>query len=49
MKQLIVLLASILLGLSIVNSILIDDNSIYKSMQSLWRHESEVRNMQIIR
>ncbi|MDO5441765.1 MAG: hypothetical protein Q4F55_04340 [Bacillota bacterium] len=49
MKQFIVLVASIMLGLVLVSNLLLDDNSILSSMKDLWRSETEIRNMQVIR
>ena len=48
MKQVIVLLASIILGIAIVNVILIDDDSIYSSMKGLWQNEVRIRNMEVV-
>ena len=45
MKQLIVLLASIILGIGIVSALLIDDDSVFNSMKGLWQKEIEVRDM----
>ena len=45
MKQLIVLVASIILGISIVNTLIIKDDSILDSMQNMWRSEIEIRDM----
>jgi len=47
MKQLIILIASIMLGLTIVTNIM-GDNGIFDSMKSLWTHELSMRNMQIV-
>ena len=45
MKQLIVLVASIILGISIVNTLIIKDDSILDSMKNMWRSEIEIRDM----
>ena len=45
MKQLLVLLASIILGIGIVSALLIDDDSVFNSMKGLWQKEIEVRDM----
>ena len=49
MKQFIVLLASIMLGIVLVSNLLFSDNSVLNSMKDLWRNETEIRNMQVIR
>lgn len=49
MKQFIVLLASIMLGIVLVSNLLFNDDSILSSMKDLWRSETEIRNMQVIR
>lgn len=49
MKQFIVLLASIMLGIVLVSNLLFNDDSILSSMKDLWRNETEIRNMQVIR
>ena len=45
MKQLIVLLASVILGISIVNTLIFKDDSVLHSMQDLWQTEIELRDM----
>ena len=45
MKQLIILVASIILGISIVNTLIIKDDSVLDSMQNMWHTEIEIRNM----
>lgn len=45
MKQVIVLLASIMLGLFIVKVLVIDDDSIFNSMKGLWENEVMIRDM----
>jgi len=47
MKQLIVLLATIILGIVIVTCIL-GDNGIFNSMKLLWSSELSMKNIQIV-
>ena len=45
MKQLIVLVASIILGLSIVGSLIVKDDSVLSAMQKMWQTEVELRDI----
>lgn len=47
MKQVIVLMASIALGLFIFTQIM-GPNGLYSSVQSVWVNEKSIRNMQVI-
>lgn len=46
MKQVIVLCASVILGLFIVNCLIGTNGSVFSSMKSLWTEEVKIRDME---
>ena len=48
MKQVIVLMASIALGV-LIFSLVMGEGGLYSAVQSVWESERNIRNMQVIR